>query len=639
MWSRSASALRTLPRTGLRVRVTPCRPLRRTFASAAHDDHHDHHVAVDLSKLERPIISSDQLYAYLPAEELQHSPASPEALKAEHGYLLGPEYFPEADWGEQLLGSTSVLECLAEFSSTEYSIPVSELSGSSLKAKYRQQYVHFVTVRAPAMVKEGISRAILHKLKDIYKIRTLVSEEEIQRALVSVFAILSTNSDKKNASQWRLTFNGNNQWPLWKMFEVRLPGMGDRIRPEYAADTQWWGRHAVTNAESCKVNIEMFRGTRAFMKAVDRGLTAEERAKVKAIILRNPLDDNIDEHTKKAVAGFIAELQAMSHETQADRTAYVKRYKEIANAFGKDAHGVDARMYFYRSYPHSEEFVKSTEVEPQEGDVVLELGVHYFASPEEAAAKRAEMKKELIEETNQLHQKVVAGGDAAKIKQSERMKASVDFILEENTQGTLELMQLLQSTPISDRRLNEIAAVFSTEKADPASDDLLNQVLNPHPVAQKLWATRVQYLCMDHTSYTEEFMYGNETLSLREKNWPREKKPYDIGLIDNEEVLARHEFPRELYFNSAQEELFHAKLFRLADDYLDLNLGSDAGILAFENFVHTYDVSPGEATLERCFSGPPPAHTFAELPIIKFDGWEEADVVPEGVHITHKAGH
>jgi len=47
--------------------------------------------------------------------------------------------------------------------------------------------------------------------------------------------------------------------------------------------------------------------------------------------------------------------------------------------------------------------------------------------------------------------------------------------------------------------------------------------------------------------------------------------------------------------------------------------------LTFDHLVHTYDISPGEDTLERTHPSPPDPHTYEELPIIKFDGWEECD--------------
>lgn len=577
----------------------------------------------------------------MPAAELAAAPTSAQSIQANHGHLRGAEYFPEADWTEQILSNPQVLECIADFASTEYRVPTADLNARTLKALYREQYVDFVTNRAPAMAKAGVSKVILYKLREIYKVRTMVTDHEIHQALVTVFAILA-KSKRVDGAEWRLVFNGTDRWPLWKFFEKRLPGLGDRIAVEYRSADQYMGYHATTNAEQAAVNVKMFRGARAFMKAVDRGLTGEERQKIKDIILRNPLDDGIDDATRKLVDGYVAELLDMPKKTAADNKALVRRIREIWSSFGNEDLGV-RKMYFFRQYTKEypvpehmfNQALEKQDYKPQDGDIVLTEGEDYFESLEDVAAKRVEMKDTLLSLVEQAHKTVVAGGDAKKIAESTKMKSAVDLLLDPSVQGDLEIMQLLESTNVTDRRLHEIADLFAPA-SDPASDELLLQALNPHPVAQKLWGARVQFLCQDHAEYTETYKEGNETIWKREGDWPMEKKPH-LAALHLDEVS--YPLARDLYYPSSQDEIFHMKLFRLADEFLDLNLGSDGGILAFENFVQTYDVSPGEATLERCFSSPPPAHTFAELPIIKFDGWEEADVVPEGVQIHSGAGH
>jgi len=81
-------------------------------------------------------------------------------------------------------------------------------------------------------------------------------------------------------------------------------------------------------------------------------------------------------------------------------------------------------------------------------------------------------------------------------------------------------------------------------------------------------------------------------------------------------------------FASAQEMIFHMKLYRLAQDFYGLDLNTELGLMTFENMCHTYDISPGEDTLERCHTYPPDAHTYIELPVIKYDGWEYSDDIP-----------
>jgi len=267
---------------------------------------------------------------------------------------------------------------------------------------------------------------------------------------------------------------------------------------------------------------------------------------------------------------------------------------------------------------------------PQPEDIVLEEGVDYFLTAEAAAAKREQLRKEFQSGVIAAHQQTVASGNQEDIQISQLLKDGVDVILSPNIQGDLEIMHLLETTRITDRRKAEIAALFAPPP-DEATDELLNNVLNPHPIAIKLFGSRIQFLCNESPEYTEEYSCGNETIWSREKDYPSP----ELKNIPFTELA-----PLQLdHYATHMDEIFHTKLFRLADSFLNLNLASDSGILAFENFVHTYDISPGEYTLERCHTSPAPPHTFCELPIIKFDGYDEADVVPEGVVIPAKASH
>jgi len=415
-------------------------------------------------------------------------------------------------------------------------------------------------------------------------------------------------------------------------FELRLPGAGDRVALEYRGADQYQGHHVITNEEQAKQNVLMFRGARAFMKAVDRGLTDVERKQIKDIILRNPLDDGLDESARAQVDALVQELIALPKATSADNKALRSRLRDVWKSLGDDDLGL-RKLYFFRQYtkhfPVPEHMfnaaLEQNEYKPEAGDIVLEEGEDYHTSPAAAEQKRGELKTTLLSLIETAHQNVVSSGDKKKIEESKTLVDAANALLKPSIQADLELMHLLETTRITDRRLAEIASIFAPA-SDPASDELLNQVLNPHPVAQKLFGQRVELLCQDHVQYTEDFHVGNETI------WP--KNNYPRPDITNQ---AFDELALPLgdgKFNTPMDELFHMKLFRLADSYLGLNLDSDEGVLAFENFVHTYDISPGEATLERCLTSPPAHHTFEELPIIKFDGWDEADEVPDHVSIS-----
>jgi len=74
------------------------------------------------------------------------------------------------------------------------------------------------------------------------------------------------------------------------------------------------------------------------------------------------------------------------------------------------------------------------------------------------------------------------------------------------------------------------------------------------------------------------------------------------------------------------------KLERLAREFYQFDLDTDLGIASFDILCRTFDISPGELTLERTHGYPPEWHTYEELPIIKFDGYDP--LLPEPVSAT-----
>jgi len=78
-------------------------------------------------------------------------------------------------------------------------------------------------------------------------------------------------------------------------------------------------------------------------------------------------------------------------------------------------------------------------------------------------------------------------------------------------------------------------------------------------------------------------------------------------------------------FGTAIDTIYHEQLKRLATEFYGFDLDTDLGRLQFEMFMHTYDISPGEEYLDRSHPTPTPIHTYDELPIIKYDGYEDSD--------------
>jgi hypothetical protein len=56
---------------------------------------------------------------------------------------------------------------------------------------------------------------------------------------------------------------------------------------------------------------------------------------------------------------------------------------------------------------------------------------------------------------------------------------------------------------------------------------------------------------------------------------------------------------------------------------------SEEGMAMIDQLVHTYDISSGESTLDRTQPVVMPMHSFDELPIMKYDGYDDCPYEPE----------
>jgi len=179
-----------------------------------------------------------------------------------------------------------------------------------------------------------------------------------------------------------------------------------------------------------------------------------------------------------------------------------------------------------------------------------------------------------------------------------------------------EIIHMLDKATLDVKQLTRLVSIFND---DSFSESLLNDVLNPHPIAAKLWSDRIAALTSTESwvEYTKTFHEGKVSLF----------KPFDeIPKLSN---WGKQQFfmfnPAYTEFNTGLEEILHWKLQRLAGQYYGLDLTVMLDQTRFNEFLHTYEVSPGEDTLDRVHVCPPPHHTYEELPIIKFEGYEESD--------------
>jgi len=241
-------------------------------------------------------------------------------------------------------------------------------------------------------------------------------------------------------------------------------------------------------------------------------------------------------------------------------------------------------------------------------EVALALSASYPDKYEPEAFKErvASVSKELKEK------------DPKQTEHLERLEQAVELILKPENQRKLRLLDLLNRVELSTEEKANLLAPF-TDKTD--DDAVLNDVLNAHPVAELLWGNRSRIIASDNIHYTKHYEHLDSNDLYKEEGYYNQQKVAKIK-EENFDAPILGPYP----FNTGIEEIMHWKLQYLAEYYLGFDLASDLGIAQFDSFVHNFEVSPGEETLDRVHGYPPPHHTYDELPIIKFDGWDEADV-------------
>ncbi len=224
MWTKCVSRLR--PSRVHKAHLA--RPVsKRTFAYGGDAGHH--HVATDLSHLERPVFSSDDLVAFLKPEDL----AAQEKLLQQGCQSVTSTPFNKSP-SEEILSNPLILECLADFASAEYTLPEKHTS-ADLKALYEQQLENFKETGAPALVQDGVHPIIIQKLLEVYQVRARTPLDQIDTVWQTIGVILGSNDSSE-----RITFNDDDSsWPLWKLFTGRLPGTGNYANPAYRAADQW----------------------------------------------------------------------------------------------------------------------------------------------------------------------------------------------------------------------------------------------------------------------------------------------------------------------------------------------------------------------------------------------------------------
>lgn len=75
------------------------------------------------------------------------------------------------------------------------------------------------------------------------------------------------------------------------------------------------GRFPASNEAAAVLNVIKFRGVVAFVNAVMRGLTTEEREKVRAVLVQPHLPNRLSDKEKERLDGVLAEIKALSNQS------------------------------------------------------------------------------------------------------------------------------------------------------------------------------------------------------------------------------------------------------------------------------------------------------------------------------------
>jgi len=205
-------------------------------------------------------------------------------------------------------------------------------------------------------------------------------------------------------------------------------------------------------------------------------------------------------------------------------------------------------------------------------------------------------------------------------------------------------MKLLKTTMITHKQKAEILDIFNEpgkNEKDEDNTDLID-IMNPYYLSVAILKDYIRDVTNnDERNYTKKFLdvtdqttVWNDLLEEEDKEswwWPGTKLTQWFRRLDPKRFESQEEpIPFGSEFNTGADRLMHIKFMRLMRDYWAIDVYSVDGLAKIDNIVHTYDLSPGEPFLDRPHPIPTPHHTYNELPIIKYDGYELADwTVPD----------
>jgi len=370
----------------------------------------------------------------------------------------------------------------------------------------------------------------------------------------------------------------------WKQYKVAGPN-ADNLT--YTRDNH---SPFKSNEADAAANIDHFRAIVGLIKAIKTGLTPQQISHIQGVLQKNRL-------TPEQAAALKGHLGKITESLNAKREDEAVKLMKAAESQYKP--GTLERKYFMAELARLDGVDIPEDVLPALSKR-QSLGADQFLKRFRGAVKLAIDRHPQFSKNLKLLSKNV----------EKRLSPKEPF-------PGFHVLEELIHYELSVGQSEELLSIFKRDEG--VSDSILNDVLNAHPVAAKLLGDRLDIFVNDYMGYTEHYYEGAETI------FPDVTSDPDYMMGWKKDAHFQSPTPNHPPYNSPLEEVYQWKLERLAQ-ILNIDLSTPVGLSQFEIFTHTYDLSPGEPTLDRVHSYPPWYHTYEELPIIKFDGYDPLDV-------------
>jgi len=123
-------------------------------------------------------------------------------------------------------------------------------------------------------------------------------------------------------------------------------------------------------------------------------------------------------------------------------------------------------------------------------------------------------------------------------------------------------------------------------------------------------------------NYKRSILFPNNVLY---ENWNQKQQLHVATELHKAQFISPY-FTNGGVYSCGTDVVMAAKFQRLVEDFYRIDITRIEGLAMLDSLIHSYDLSPGEATLEHCHPLDMPIHTYDELPIIKFDGYDHCDI-------------